>query len=98
VPATIFCERCLGKTDEWIDVGTIGTVHTFTLLHERFDGSHRATPEIIAFIAFADGGIIHRLGAVVPEEITIGMQVEVVFKPKNDRVGSILDIVYFKPT
>jgi uncharacterized OB-fold protein len=97
VPGTMFCERCLGKLGEWVDVGTVGTVKTFTLLYQDYDGSPREIPEVIAFIAFGDGGIIHRLGAVPLEKIAIGMEVEAVFKPEADREGSILDIVYFKP-
>ncbi|MBC8496697.1 MAG: Zn-ribbon domain-containing OB-fold protein [Anaerolineales bacterium] len=97
VPSTIFCERCLGKLEEWVDVGTTGNVHTFTLLYENYDGSHREEPEIIAFVSIGDGGLVHRLGDVEPEEVEIGMEVEVVFKPKAEREGSILDIVHFRP-
>jgi uncharacterized OB-fold protein len=98
VPGTIFCERCLGKLDEWVDVGTTGNVHTFTLLYENYDGTHREEPEIIAFVTFGDGGIVHRLGEIAQEEVEIGMQVEIVLKPKSEREGSILDIVHFRPT
>jgi uncharacterized OB-fold protein len=97
VPATLFCERCLGKLDEWVDVGTVGEVHTFTLLHQKYDGSPKEVPEMIAFVALGDGGIIHRLGGIPCEDIEIGMKVEAVFKAPEDREGSILDIVYFKP-
>ncbi len=97
VPGTIFCERCLGKLDEWVDVGTTGNVHTFTLLYENYDGSPREEPEIIAFVSFGDGGIVHRLGEVDAEEVEIGMEVEIVFKPQSEREGSILDIAHFRP-
>ncbi len=97
VPGTIFCERCLGKLDEWIDVGTTGQIHTFTLLYENYDGSEREEPEIIAFVSMGDGGIVHRLGDIDPEDVEIGMEVEVVLKPKSEREGSILDIVHFRP-
>jgi uncharacterized OB-fold protein len=97
VPATLFCERCLGQLDEWVDVGTVGEVHTFTLLHQNYDGSPRPIPELVAFIALGDGGLVHRLGGVDLETIEIGMQVRAVFKAPEDREGSILDIVYFKP-
>jgi uncharacterized OB-fold protein len=97
VPATMFCERCLGKLDEWVDVGTIGEVHTFTFLHQNYDGSPKEVPEVIAFISLGDGGIIHRLGVIPSGDIEIGMKVEAVFKAPEDREGSILDIVYFKP-
>jgi len=42
-------------------------------------------------------GLVHRLGEVEPEEVEIGMPVEIVLKPKEERIGSILDIKYFKP-
>ncbi len=97
VPAAIFCERCLGKLDEWVDVGTIGDVVTFTVLYAGLDGKPLEKPELVAFIRFADGGLIHYLGEVEPEQVEIGMMVEAALKPKSKREGSILDIKYFRP-
>ena len=97
VPATIYCERCLGKLDEWVDVGTIGDVVTYTFLNVGLDGNPLEKPEIIAFIRLGDGGIIHHLGEIEPEQVEIGLMVEAVFKPKSRREGSILDIRYFRP-
>ncbi len=97
VPATLFCERCLDKLEEWVNLGTKGEVYSFTFLFENYDGTPRAIPEIIAFVRFADGGLIHKLNHVAPEEVEIGMVVEAVFKAPGERVGSILDIEYFRP-
>ena len=97
VPATLFCERCLGALDEWIDVGLQGEVHTFTLLFKNYNGSEREYPAVVAFIRLGDGGLVQRLGEVNPEEVEIGMTVEAVFKPADEREGSILDIAYFRP-
>lgn len=97
VPATVFCERCLAKLDEWVDVGTSGVVDTFTFLNINLDGSPREAPQIIAFIRFGDGGLIHKIAGVDLEDVEIGMVVQAVFKSPADRVGSILDIDYFKP-
>jgi uncharacterized protein len=97
VPGAIFCERCLGKLDEWVDVGTIGDVVTFTFLNVALDGTPLEKPEIIAFIRIEDGGLVHRLGEIDPEQVEIGLLVEAVFKPKTKRTGSIEDIRYFKP-
>jgi uncharacterized OB-fold protein len=97
VPAALFCERCLAQLDEWVDVGTTGELHTFTLLYQDYDGSEREAPQIVAFISLGDGGLVHQLGEVALEDLEIGMQVEAVFKPPNERSGSILDIAYFKP-
>jgi hypothetical protein len=97
VPAAIFCERCLAKLDDWVDVGTSGEVNTFTVLYVNLDDSLREKPEIIAFVSFGDGGLIHRLGEINPDQVEIGMMVEAVFKPSSERIGSILDIDYFRP-
>ena len=97
VPATVFCERCLAQLDEWVDVGTAGEVVSYTFLFVNVDGSPRQEPEIIAFVRFADGGLIHKLGEVEPEQVEFGMMVQAVFKPTSERIGSILDIDHFKP-
>ena len=97
VPAMLYCERCLAQLEEWVDVGTQGEIHTYTLLYENYDGSSREQPEIVAFVKIADGGLVHRLGEVDPGEIEFDMLVEAVFKPQDERGGSILDITYFRP-
>ena len=97
VPATIFCEQCLAKLDDWLDVGLSGEVDTFTFLHINLDGTTLEKPEIIAFIRFGDGGLIHRLGEIDSDQVEIGMMVQAVFKPVSERIGSILDIDHFKP-
>lgn len=97
VPAALFCERCLSELDEWTDVGNSGVVHTFTLLYENYDGTSRADPEIVALISLGDGGLVHRLDEIVPEDVVIGLPVEAVFKNQPEREGSISDIRYFRP-
>jgi uncharacterized protein len=98
VPAAIFCERCLAKLEQWVDVGTVGDIVTFTLLHVDLDGSRLQKPEIVAFIRLGDGGLVHVLGEIEPDQVEIGLMVEAVLKPKSKRTGSILDIRYFKPS
>jgi hypothetical protein len=58
-------------------------------------------PEISAVIEI-DGasplhGIMHKLGEVDPEDVHIGMRVQAVWKPADEREGAITDILYFKP-
>lgn len=99
VPATLFCERCLAKLEDWVEVGPEGTVISFTLLMEAMDGSPLEAPDILALIQLdgADSVLVHRLGKVMLDELAIGMRVKAVFKPKKQRQGSILDIVHFVP-
>ena len=97
VPAAMFCERCFTELDSWIDVGTTGKVHTFTLLHQDLDGKHQEEPEIVALVQLGDGGLIHRLGEIEADQVVIGLEVEAVFLPESDRHGAIQDIKYFRP-
>jgi hypothetical protein len=99
VPPRLYCERCFAKLDDWVEVKPTGTVHTYTVLHLALEGSSLEEPEILAFVVLdgGDGGLVHRLGEVAPDELEIGMRVEAVFKPRAEREGSINDIRYFRP-
>ncbi|MFN3307737.1 MAG: Zn-ribbon domain-containing OB-fold protein [Anaerolineales bacterium] len=97
VPITLFCPECLAELHETIDVGLQGEIFSYTLLYKKLDGTLRETPEIIAYIKIADGGLIHRVEGILFSQVKIGMQVAADLKPKDERVGSILDIRAFKP-
>ncbi len=101
VPGRLYCERCFAHLgdDAWFDAGTESYVHTFTLMHVGMDGTPLETPRLIAFIQIgeSDGGLVHNLGEVEPEQVFIGMPVEAVLKPPAERTGAITDILYFKP-
>ncbi len=99
VPARLYCERCFSKLEEWEEVPPRGEVHTFTILHMDLEENPLDKPAIVAFIRLerADGGLVHYLGEVEPDEVYIGMKVEAVFKPPEERKGEITDIRYFRP-
>lgn len=96
VPAAAFCERCMNQLDEWVDVGIVGEIVTFTHLYVNYDGSRREEPETIAFIKLGDGGLIHRLVSSGSHPVEIGMPAKAIFKHSSEREGSILDIVHFE--
>jgi hypothetical protein len=54
-------------------------------------------PAVIRLDGTSEGGFLHLLGEVAPDDVRAGMQVEAVWKPAGERVGSILDIEYFRP-
>jgi acetyl-CoA C-acetyltransferase len=99
VPPRMFCERCFRETDAWIEVEHTGTVQTYSICHVSWDMQPLDPPEIPAVIAVdgSDGGLLHMLGEVEPDEVRIGMEVEAVWKPVGERIGSILDIAHFRP-
>lgn len=101
IPPRNFCEWCFRPMDDWVYLPDTGTVNTFSLCYVTWDMQYLTDPEISAVID-VDGtqplvGIMHLLGEVDPKEVKIGMRVQAVWKPPEEREGSILDIKYFKP-
>lgn len=101
VPPRMFCEACFRPTDEWVDVGQTGVVNTFSICHVSWDMQPLDVPELPAVIEI-DGasngmGILHKLGNVAPEAVSVGMRVRAVWKPAEERTGSILDIRHWEP-
>ncbi|UCF66873.1 MAG: Zn-ribbon domain-containing OB-fold protein [Acidobacteriota bacterium] len=100
MPAAIFCERCLARLEDTYEaLPARGEVHAVTVCHEDYRGTRRDEPSIVAMIRVdgTEGGLLHWLGELEAKEVTIGMKVEAVLEPAGKRVGSILDIRYFKP-
>ena len=99
VPPRMFCERDFRGTDAWVQVENTGVVQTFSICNVRWDMQPLDEPELPAVISIdgSNGGFLHTLGEVKPDEVTIGMKVEAVWKPVGERRGSILDIAYFRP-
>ncbi len=99
LPPRIYCEQCFSELDEWVELPDEGYIEAFTVLKVDADGNKLDSPEIIALIAFngVTGGMIHRVSEVSPDEIYPGMMVKAVWKPPEERVGSINDIKYWKP-
>jgi uncharacterized OB-fold protein len=106
LPPRMFCELCWVPTDEWVFVKDTGVVNTFCISHVdwkagRLDiegGERPFTPAVIEIDGASPGqGILHHLAEVKPEDIKIGMKVKAVWKPPEEREGSITDIRYFVP-
>ena len=101
IPPRNFCEWCFRPMDNWVILPDTGTVNTFSLCYVTWDMQYLTDPQIPAVIDI-DGtrpsvGIMHMLGEVDPGDVEIGMKVQAVWKPAEEREGSILDIRYFRP-
>lgn len=99
VPARSVCKDCFGQLDEWVEVSDKGTVLTYSVCHQPNPVQPMEPPIIYGIVQLdgADTGFVHMLGEVDPEQLKAGMKVKAVFKVKEERVASILDIKYFKP-
>jgi len=101
VPPRNVCEWCFRPMDSFIPLEDTGTVNTFSLCYVTWDVQRIKEPETPAVIEI-DGasplhGMMHKLGEVDPQQISIGMRIKAVWKPAAEREGAITDILYFKP-
>lgn len=101
VPPRMFCEYCYGPTDEWVYLDDTGTIETYSISYLDPDANIIEEPILIGVISI-DGasskhGFMHYFGEMDKDEIEIGMKVKAVWKPEDEREGSINDIEYFKP-
>lgn len=99
LPPRMFCELCFRETDEWVYVQDSGTVNTFSLCYISWDMKKLKEPEIPAVIDIdgSSGGFLHLISDVDPKKVKTGMKVMAVWRPSNERKGSITDIKYFAP-
>ena len=97
VPARSSCIKCLGDLDEWVEVSNKGTVVSYTVVYQQEPVQPAGPPLVYGIIKLdgADTGLVHMLNEVDLEKLRIGIRVEAVFK--EERVGDIRDISYFKP-
>lgn len=97
VPPRIFCEECFVEDMEWVEVEPTGTLATFGDSYFSTDGKRLKDPWMLGIVQLkgTDGGLIHFIGEARPEDLKIGMPMEIVFKDKRE--GNIHDIKYFRP-
>lgn len=100
VPPRPICGICAAPTGEWVAVGPQGSITGFTVVEVPFidpmTGVQRPVPYGFAFIklAGADTNIYHFLEESQHDKLRVGMTVEAVFR--EERVGSMADITYFR--
>lgn len=94
LPPRVYCERCMSKLDEYVQIENVGTVDSFTLCGQDAEGKELAEPVGVALVRFpsAHGGLVHKTKGLV----LIGDKVRIVFREKSKRTGSILDVEYFE--
>lgn len=100
LPARAFCEWCFRSVDEWVYLQDTGTVNTYSIAYTDWVARRVTEPQMPALIE-VDGsggvGIMHLLGEVDPKDVKVGLRVKAVWKPEDQREGSVTDILYWKP-
>ncbi|MEF8874617.1 MAG: Zn-ribbon domain-containing OB-fold protein [Candidatus Thermoplasmatota archaeon] len=100
-PPRMFCEYCYKPVDEWKYVEDTGEIETYSISYVDPNAKPIEEPILIGVVnidgASEGHGFMHYFDEVDPDDIEIGMKVEAVWKPEEERIGSVRDIEYFKP-
>ena len=91
------CPRCRAMTSEWATVPGTGTVFTYTVVRQAFIPSLSDKLPYIVIAVELDGAhgvrMVSNLVDVEPEEVSVGMSVEVVWED----MGPELAVPRFRP-
>lgn len=101
IPPRDFCELCFRPADDWVVLENTGVVNTFSLCYVTWNMKKLTDPQIPAVIEI-DGasegyGILHLIADVDPQAVKVGMKVQAVWKPAEEREGAITDIKHWAP-
>lgn len=100
LPPRAFCEECFRPTDGWVELPPTGRLVAFSLCRVAWDMAPLELPEIAAVIAVdgaGEGALLHRLGEVPADAVSVGMALRAVWRPVAERTGSVLDLDYWAP-
>lgn len=100
LPPRAFCEECFRPTDGWVELAPRGRLVAFSVCQVAWDMAPLAAPEIAAVIAVegaGTGALLHRLGDVSPDGVSVGMALRAVWRPAGERTGSVLDLDHWAP-
>jgi uncharacterized OB-fold protein len=104
LPPTPVCGRChVGMGEDWVELSHQGRVISYSFvvdpMYDAAIGDMRPVPYTIAAIVL-DGGpdvaFFHMLAEKDPARVKVGMAVEAVFKPPEEREGTMEDIIHFR--
>lgn len=88
-PPGPICSRCLSDRFEWIPARGTGTVYSFTVVREqRAPGWSELVPYVLTVVELDEGPhVLTNVIDVAPENVRIGMPVEVTFAALGDSIA-----------
>lgn len=80
------CSSCLSENLEWVDSSGQGVLYSYTLVHRPQQPSFEV-PYIVAVVELEEGWhMLSNLKDVAPEEVEIGMPLEVIFEERSPEI------------
>ena len=100
IPPRGSCPTCGIATRDEVEVAHRGTVTTFCIVNIPFPGMAVKPPFAAASVLLdgADIAIFHLIQEIPVEEVRMGLRVEAVWVPDDQRTPTMESILHFKPT
>ena len=101
VPPRIVCGMCSVRNGDFIELSDTGTVMQYSSIPMKFmdpsTGEMTAFEKPVGNILLDGGGRLDGfLEETDLEKLRIGLKVKAIFKPKEDRLGKLTDIAFFR--
>ena len=87
MPPTPYCPKCRSQDTRWPELSGAGTVYSYVVCHKApFAGIPDFTyiPVVVDLDGAPGARLVSNLFDIDPEEVTIGMKVQVAFNPIQD--------------
>jgi uncharacterized protein len=95
----VFCANCSAEALERITLSTSGEVYSYTTVRQALKGALVQPPYVIAQVRLPERVTVQTvLTGVEPEQVRIGMPVEICLRPLGeDEEGNTLVNFFFRP-
>ncbi|MBD3196314.1 MAG: nucleic acid-binding protein [Candidatus Lokiarchaeota archaeon] len=99
-PPRLYCEDCFVEIpgENWIEVPATGTVRLFTTATINAHGKKMETSKTIGLIDIdkTDGAMLGIIKSSEMDKDLLGLKVKAILRPREQREGTIKDILYFE--
>ena len=99
VPPMLYCEDCYDDIPDnsWLEVPSEGVISLFTIAKLDAHGDKMNSPKIVAMIKVdqTDGKFLGVINSNDYDKDYTSLKVKAVFKPSNEREGTLKDIVHW---
>jgi uncharacterized OB-fold protein len=85
----IYCSKCFSDRVEWVNASGLARVLSFTIVRRPVSAAFAAdVPYIVALVTLEEGPqMMTNIIGCAPEDVTIGMPVEVIFEDWTDTIS-----------
>ncbi len=103
MPPRIVCAVCDVRNGEWVELGNKGVLTGYTIMYlpltDPTTGKPHEPPFVYGSVRLdgSDSVIDHFIDIEPdPAKVHVGMRLEAVLRPRDERVGDLSDILHFK--